>query len=182
MVRKSQLLQEIIKINEEDELYWFKRSHEKWLLEGDNNTEYFHRVANGRKRRNTIITLMDGENIIEGDEDLLNHATEYYRNLFGPVPESSLPIDPNLWEPDEKVTDADNSLLTCPFSEEEIKHALFQMDKNKAAGPDKIPVEFYQACWDTVKSDVLELFEDFHRCGFDMRRLNYGIITLLPKI
>jgi len=135
----------------------------KWLLEGDNNTEYFHRVANGRKRRNTIIT-------------------EYYRNLFGPVPESSLPIDPNLWEPDEKVTDADNSLLTCPFSEEEIKHALFQMDKNKAAGPDKIPVEFYQACWDTVKSDVLELFEDFHRCGFDMRRLNYGIITLLPKI
>ena len=140
MVRKSQLLQEIIKINEEDELYWFKRSHEKWLLEGDNNTEYFHKVANGRKRRNTIITLMDGENIIEGDEDLLNHATEYYKNLFGPVPGNSLPIDPNLWEPNEKVTDADNSLLTCPFSEEETSMLFSKWIKIKRLALTKFPL------------------------------------------
>ena len=38
MRRKTQLIHSLMKINEE-ELYWFKRSHEKWLLEGDNNTE-----------------------------------------------------------------------------------------------------------------------------------------------
>jgi hypothetical protein len=36
---------------EEEELYSLKRSHEKWLHEGDNNTEVFHRVANGRRRK-----------------------------------------------------------------------------------------------------------------------------------
>jgi len=56
------------------------------------------------------------------------------------------------------------------------------MERNKVAGPDKIPIEFYQSCWDIVKTDILELFDDFHKCGFDMRRLNYGVITLLPKI
>ena len=33
MRRKTQLIHSLMKINEE-ELYWFKRSHEKWLLEG----------------------------------------------------------------------------------------------------------------------------------------------------
>jgi len=79
-------------------LYWFKRSHEKWLLEGDSNTEYFHRVANGRKRKNTILTLLDGDNIIEGDDNILAHATNYYKTLFGPSPGNSFPIDPNLQE------------------------------------------------------------------------------------
>jgi hypothetical protein len=30
---------ELMKILEEEETYWFKRSHENWLLKGDSNTE-----------------------------------------------------------------------------------------------------------------------------------------------
>jgi hypothetical protein len=51
-------------------------------LNGDNNTSYFHKIANGRKRKNIVLSLKkDGE--IIGDENLLKHATEYYTNLFG---------------------------------------------------------------------------------------------------
>jgi hypothetical protein len=42
---------ELYNILDEEELVWFKRSHEAWLLKGDNNTEHFHRIANGRKRK-----------------------------------------------------------------------------------------------------------------------------------
>jgi hypothetical protein len=31
-------LSELMNILEEEELYWFKRAHEKWLHEGDGNT------------------------------------------------------------------------------------------------------------------------------------------------
>ena len=55
------------------------------------------------------------------------------------------------------------------------------MEKNKAPGPDKIPIEFFQKCWHIVKSDIIQLFEDFHNDKADISRLNYGIITLLPK-
>ena len=51
MMEKSNLLCELMGILEEEELYWFKRSHETWLHKGDNNTDYFHRIANGRKRK-----------------------------------------------------------------------------------------------------------------------------------
>jgi len=58
----------------------------------------------------------------------------------------------------------------------------FKWKKNKAAGPDKIPIEFYQTCWDIIKSDIIELFEDFHTGNLPVSRLNYGVITLLPKV
>jgi hypothetical protein len=43
--RKTCLQVELLKIMEEEELYWHKRSNENWLLKGDNNTAYFHRKA-----------------------------------------------------------------------------------------------------------------------------------------
>jgi hypothetical protein len=43
----------------------------------------------------------------------------------------------------EKVTIEDNQDLIKPFSKNEIKEALFQMEKNKVVGPDNVPVEFY---------------------------------------
>jgi hypothetical protein len=73
-------------------------------------------------------------------------------------------------------------MLTQPFSKTEIKEALFQMEKNKAIGPDKIPIEFYQHCWEIIKEDIIEMFGDFYAGRLEASRLNYGIITLLPKI
>jgi hypothetical protein len=55
--RKGEIQFKLMQIYEEEELYWFSRSSEKWLLEGDNNTAYFHRVANGRRMKNTMYSL-----------------------------------------------------------------------------------------------------------------------------
>jgi hypothetical protein len=59
------------------------------------------------------------------------------------------------------------------------------MAPNKAPGPDNIPIEFedfYKHCWDLVKWDIMNLFHAFHAGCLDVSRLNYGVITLLPKI
>jgi hypothetical protein len=56
------------------------------------------------------------------------------------------------------------------------------MEKNKVAGPDGFLIEFYQTCWDLIKDDMMVLFNDFYLGVLDIQRLNYGVITLLPKI
>jgi hypothetical protein len=43
-------------------------------------------VANGRKQKNYIVMLKDGEINIEGTANLLKHAMEFYKNLFCPAP------------------------------------------------------------------------------------------------
>jgi hypothetical protein len=56
------------------------------------------------------------------------------------------------------------------------------MEKHKVAGPNKIPIEFYQVYWDIVKNDIMQLFADFHDGKVEISRINYGVITLLPKV
>lgn len=180
MMKKVWLLQENFQLLDQEKTYWHNRCHEEWLR--DNNTKYFHRITNGRKRTNTIISLENNGSIIEGEENLLQHATEYYFSLFGPEDDHNIHIDSSLWESVEKVSESDNILLCTPFSETEIKEALFQMEKNKVAGPYKIPVEFYQTYWEVIKYDILQLFQDFCENKVDFCRINYVIITLLPKI
>jgi hypothetical protein len=69
---------------DEEELHWYKRSYENWLLKGDNNTEFFHRIASGKRRKQTLFSLMDGDKRLARTDIILNHATDYYKMLFGP--------------------------------------------------------------------------------------------------
>jgi hypothetical protein len=51
-----------------------------------------------------------------------------------------------------------------------------------APGPDGLPFLFYQKFWDLVKSDLVELFDDFHKRTLDLYRLNCALVTLVPKV
>lgn len=37
-----------------EDLFWLQHSNERWLPKADRNTAFYHRVANGRKHKNTI--------------------------------------------------------------------------------------------------------------------------------
>jgi hypothetical protein len=93
-----------------------------------------------------------------------------------------LKLDSDVWSKEEKAKLEENVELIKSFSEEEIRIALFQMEKNKAAGPDGMPIEFFETCWEFIKGDMLRLFDEFHSGTLDIQRLNYGIITLLPMV
>jgi hypothetical protein len=75
----------------------------------------------------------------------------------------------------------ENEQLVKQFSEEEDQNAVFQMEHNKALGPDGFSAEFYQSCWDIIKKDLMALFTYFHQGTLPIHRLNFGTIILLPK-
>jgi hypothetical protein len=70
-----------------------------------------------------------------------------------------------------KLSDEDKESLTIPFSLEEIHNVVSDLKHNSALGPDGLPAEFFQDFWDTIKNEIL-----------DIERLNYGLITLIPKV
>jgi hypothetical protein len=55
------------------------------------------------------------------------------------------------------------------------------MEHNKAPSPDGFPDEFYQACWDIIKKDLMALFMEFHLRNLPLYSLNFGTIKLIPK-
>ncbi|KAH9671372.1 reverse transcriptase domain-containing protein [Citrus sinensis] len=58
----------------------------------------------------------------------------------------------------KKVTVEMNKELGRPFTEEEIKEALFQMCPTKAPGPDDLPAVFFKKHWEAVKEGVTATF------------------------
>ena len=73
-----------------------------------------------------------------------------------------------MWGDHEKLTVQENEKLCKPFTVKEVKDALFSMDTNHAPGPDQIPIEFYQHCWDVVKDDIMNLFYAFFPGSLDV--------------
>jgi hypothetical protein len=66
----------------EEEIKWFQRAKMTKILKGDNNTKYFHMVANGKRRKTKIFHLEQDEGVIEGEEQIKSYITKFYRNLF----------------------------------------------------------------------------------------------------
>jgi hypothetical protein len=55
------------------------------------------------------------------------------------------------------------------------------MKGNTTLGPDHIPVEFYQTCSEIIENDMMDMVHEFWKHELDINKLNYGIITLIPK-
>jgi hypothetical protein len=65
--RRSELANLIEKLLEQEEVHWSQRSRANWLKNGDNNTNYFHKFAIARKKKNYIKRLRDAHgNCMEG--------------------------------------------------------------------------------------------------------------------
>jgi hypothetical protein len=95
------------------------------LLEGDANTKYFHLLANARHRKTRIFQLQDGSNIINGEDELKNHITTYYKGLFGRQQESLIILDSGRTEDIPQVTSEENQILVEEFSEDEVRKTVF---------------------------------------------------------
>lgn len=80
-----------------------------------------------------------------------------------------------------QLSPAENAILGAGFTEEEVHDAIFQMERNKAPGPDGFPAEFFQTCWNIIKPDLMALFGQLQAGHLPLFKLNFGVITLLPK-
>jgi len=166
----------------EEEVKWFQRAKTTKLLMGDRNTEYFHAVANGKRRKTRIYGLEQNEGVIEGEDDHKRYITNYYKGLFGPSKKNIFSMDESRTGDIPQVTDQENERLTADFTEKEVRGAIFQMKHNKALELDGFLAEFNQVFWSLIKHDLMAMFKDFHKGNLPIFSLNFGIISLIPKM
>jgi hypothetical protein len=81
-----------------------------------------------------------------------------------------------------QVAEEDILALTKPFSMEEVKEVVMGMKENFVPGPNGYGVIFFKKFWDYLKGDLMAMFADFYNNNLDIKRLNYGVITLVPKL
>ena len=175
---KNQALEDYKKWALLEETSWRQKSREIWLKEGDKNTKYFHKMANARARKNFLSKIRINEVTLSSSDDLKEGVCRAYKSLLSELGD---------WRPKinglnfKELGEGSASSLEVEFSEEEIFAALSSCCGDKAPGPDGFTMAFWLFCWDVVKSEILELFREFHLHGTFQRSLNSTFLLLISK-
>ncbi|KAK1615442.1 hypothetical protein QYE76_020959 [Lolium multiflorum] len=93
-----------------------------------------------------------------------------------------LGLGSNLWPAAKRVSREENEGLERAFSAEDLEEVLHSMRGDTAPGPDGLPVAFYKRFWPNLKGPILQLLNDFALGRVDVSRLNFGILSLIPKV
>lgn len=80
------------------------------------------------------------------------------------------------------VSSADNSSLMLPPSEAEIDLAVALSKSNSAPEPDGFFVAFFKKLWPVLKNLVYSIIQGFCLGTVDISRLNYAVLSLIPKV
>ncbi|GKV13309.1 hypothetical protein SLEP1_g24337 [Rubroshorea leprosula] len=160
------------------EVIWRQKSRSNWVCEGDANTRFFHRIANGRKAQNLISGLWcDGvwvEDPIQVKKEVVNYFSKLYQGDLWNRPK---PQGINF----KQISTEDKQWLERPFSIEEIEEGLRSCEGSKAPGPDGYNFSFLKFAWNSLKENFMSFFKDFHRNGRLVSGLNSSFLTLIPK-
>ncbi|CAM8943394.1 unnamed protein product [Rhodiola kirilowii] len=183
VVKEKSLANEIDEWLIREETMWAQRSRISWLSEGDNNTRFFHLKANARRRVNTISNLVDNiGRSYSNPDDIERVAVSYFRDLFASSGRlTDAEISDSLQCIPKMVTDSHNRVLLDPYTDGEIKAALFQLYPFKAPGLDGFPAGFFQKFWNTVKRDFIKDCLSILNGGDIPQGSNDTLIVLIPK-
>ncbi|KAJ9681586.1 hypothetical protein PVL29_020449 [Vitis rotundifolia] len=161
-----------------EEISWRQKSRELWLKEGDNNTRFFHRMANFHFRRNWLSKLKVNGCWHTEENDLKNNVVGTFKVLY---------TEKGGWRPGveglsfKRIASHEAEGLEIPFSEEEVLAALSDLGKDKAPGSNGFTMAFWLFCWDILKTEIVGFFKEFHERGRFVKSLNATFLVLVPK-
>ncbi|XP_057811305.1 uncharacterized protein LOC131025528 [Salvia miltiorrhiza] len=92
---------------------------------------------------------------IEDPKIIKENVKTFFENHFKKTPRV-LPMIPGDFTA-RKISAANNAELIKPFSESEIKEAIWSCDGDKSPGPDGFNLKFWKASWDIIKKDFLKV-------------------------
>ncbi len=134
----------------------------------DVNSNYFHRVATGRRNRNIteVFTNKNGIQIIAKNDIKKEIKTEFEEKFQAEVTDANK-LHSELQLIGNEVTREDNAELIKQVSNAEIKAAVFDMGAEKSPGPDGMPAGFYQKYWKIIGpsvTKVIRIFSEATKC------------------
>lgn len=74
---------DLIQLLTQEEVAWKQCSRDQWLREGDQNTCYFHRITNGRRRSNKIFNIQTDKSLVFDEQKIVRVFTTHFKQILG---------------------------------------------------------------------------------------------------
>lgn len=150
---ESQILTEYKEAVADEEKLLRQKAKVNWLNVGDKNSAYFHKVVKGRTNKNRIMSICAEDGTRYNYKDVADQFVKHFEGFLG--------INPDVGKLNEddyrifvnKVSADEAEHMIRSVTDEEIKAALFDIDDDKAPGPDGYTSKFFKKAWLIVKQD-----------------------------
>jgi hypothetical protein len=143
---------------------------------------YFHAIANGRRRKCAITALASPSGPITNKFSIQEHVYSFYRELMGTEEPQLLTLVEGFWVENQRVSNTENLEMALSFTAQELDEVLALNKTDTAPGPDGFLVIFFKLCWSWLKPLLLNILNEFALGRLDISRLNFGVLSLIPKV
>nr|XP_009587917.1 uncharacterized protein LOC104085557 [Nicotiana tomentosiformis] len=181
--QKIASLEEVVLVHERKfEAYPTQMNRERLqkFKDGDRNKKFFHAQVNGRRKRLKLKRIKNSlGNWIEEDELIAKESVNFYKEQFC---ESVVPTAIDILNHVHCLVDMDQNenLMSMP-TREEVKLAVFGLNRDSAGGPYGFTGAFYHTCWEIIEEDVFAMVMAFF-CGQQLPKcVTHTNLVLLPK-
>ena len=137
---RIQIKGEIAHLASLEEISWRQKSRILFVKEGDNNTRFFHRVANSHRRTNHIRGIEVDGVLYEEEEEVRSKMVHFYQSLY---------TESDNWRPSmdglefASIEEDERLDLERGFSKEEVVKVLQEMEGDKAPSPDSFTMALF---------------------------------------
>ncbi|CAJ2678325.1 unnamed protein product [Trifolium pratense] len=157
----------------------WQQSRSLWLKDGDANSKYFHSVLASRHRRNALSVIQVEGVTIEGVEPIRQAVFSHFESHFRASNVDRPGVEDLQFK---RLNHVEYGSLIKPFTEAEVKSAVWDCDSFKSPGPDGINFGFIKDFWTEMRGDIMRFISDFHRNGRLAKGINSTFIALIPKV
>ncbi|KAL0318219.1 UNVERIFIED_CONTAM: Transposon TX1 uncharacterized protein [Sesamum calycinum] len=161
-----------------------QRAKIQWMKGGDQCSRVFFRKVAIRRANKRIFQISDkAGNTFTEPHDISNEFVAYYQRLLG-GDRTDRAIDLRYLRPWARhiVTDEEASLLIRPITKDDVKTTVFDIEEDRAPGPDGYSSGFFKAAWPVVGEEITAAVMDFFTTGRLLKQVNATLITLIPKV
>ncbi|GJU04495.1 probable L-cysteine desulfhydrase, chloroplastic [Tanacetum coccineum] len=122
---------------------------------GDKNTTFFHNMIKARRNKSRVESIKDENGKFYEGSNVVEQFVMHFKKFLGEfVPVKS--IEDSLFI--NKINDDNDAVkMIKEVSNEEIKNAIFDIDSNKAFGPDGFSFEFFKKAWGDWKRGLSKI-------------------------
>lgn len=158
------------------------RAQIQWAEEGERSSAFFLRLEIKKGQRRLIHSIQTLSGIITSSfQSILAAWVQFYSLLLSTQPLHYSEQTFFLNHLRLKLTTQDRDLCEGILTNAECKTAVDAMAHGKSPGIDGLPVEFYQAFWELLGDDLVEVLNSCYEANQLSASQRSGIITLLYK-
>lgn len=151
------------------------------MIEGDENTNFFHASVKQRVAINRIVKLFgEDDQFIEGADNIEQEILRFYKGLLGSSFET-MAVSSRVVRKGPMLSGLEARFLIGPVTNSEIELALHAMDNHKAPGHDGWNAYFFKKVRLIVKEDMCLVIKQFFEYVHMPEYINHTLITRIPK-